>query len=65
MPVVESVNINGKYLEIRSAKGKHALSSILYILQEKNVAVGNVTSNEPTLNDVFLEITGKELRDNV
>lgn len=65
MPVVESVHINGKYLEIKSAKGKHALSSILYMLQEKNVAVGNVTSKEPTLNDVFLEITGKELRDNV
>ena len=65
MSVFESADINEKYLEIRSAKGKHALSAILYMLQEKNVAVGNVTSKEPTLNDVFLEITGKELRDNV
>ena len=65
MSVVESADINEKYLEIRSAKGKHALSAILYMLQEKNVAVGNITSKEPTLNDVFLEITGKELRDNV
>ena len=65
MPVVESADINGKYIEIKSAKGKHALSAILYMLQEKGVAVGNVTSEEPTLNDVFLEITGKELRDNV
>lgn len=65
MSVVESVNINEKCIEIKSAKGKHALSAILYMLQEKNVAVGNVTSKEPTLNDVFLEITGKELRDNV
>ena len=65
MPIVESADINERYIEIKSAKGKHALSAILYMLQEKNVAVGNVTSKEPTLNDVFLEITGKELRDNV
>ena len=65
LPVVESAGLNERYIEIRSAKGKHALSAILYMLQEKNVAVGNVTSKEPTLNDVFLEITGKELRDNV
>ncbi|MFQ9932986.1 MAG: ATP-binding cassette domain-containing protein [Lachnospiraceae bacterium] len=65
MSVVDKVYINEKYLHIKSAKGKHALSSILYYLQEQNAAVGNVTSKEPTLNDVFLEITGKELRDNV
>jgi ABC-2 type transport system ATP-binding protein len=30
---------------------------------EKNVDFGRVNSELPTLNDVFLEITGKELRD--
>lgn len=65
MASVEDVAVNGRYINIKSAKGRHALSSILYYLQEKDVAVGNVTSEEPTLNDVFLEITGKELRDNV
>jgi ABC-2 type transport system ATP-binding protein len=33
------------------------------ILKEKNVSFGRVYSELPTLNDVFLEITGKELRD--
>lgn len=65
MAVVDSVTVNGQYLNIKSVKGKHALSAILYYLQEQKAAVGNVTSEEPTLNDVFLEITGKELRDNV
>lgn len=65
MALVDKVDINGNYLNIKSAKGKHALSAILYYLQEQKAAVGNVTSSEPTLNDVFLEITGKELRDNV
>lgn len=65
MQSVDSVAVNGSYLNIKSAKSKHALSGILFYLQENKAAVGNVTSEEPTLNDVFLEITGKELRDNV
>ena len=32
-------------------------------LKENEVAFGRVYSELPTLNDVFLEITGKELRD--
>jgi ABC-2 type transport system ATP-binding protein len=30
---------------------------------EKNIPFGRVITELPTLNDVFLEITGKELRD--
>lgn len=52
-------------LTIKSLEGKHNLTSILYFLQEKNASVGCVYSERPTLNDVFLEITGKELRDYV
>ncbi|MDD6215591.1 MAG: ABC transporter ATP-binding protein, partial [Roseburia sp.] len=32
-------------------------------LQQRNLSFGRVYSELPTLNDVFLEITGKELRD--
>ena len=39
------------------------LRDILNYLQEQNVSFGRVYSELPTLNDVFLEITGKELRD--
>lgn len=65
MPNINGVTVNNRFIKISSAKGKHILTNILFYLQEKNVAVGNVYSEEPTLNDVFLEITGKELRDNV
>lgn len=65
MKAVAAISVNGRYLNIKSKKGEHLLASLLYFLQERNIAVGNVTSEEPTLNDVFLEITGKELRDNV
>ena len=39
------------------------LVRLLNYLQEQQVAFHQVYSQLPTLNDVFLEITGKELRD--
>ncbi|MCL2081427.1 MAG: ABC transporter ATP-binding protein [Oscillospiraceae bacterium] len=44
------------------ADGRHMIT-ILDILRRGNVAFGRVSSEPPTLNDVFLEITGKELKD--
>ena len=44
-------------------RGKHNLVRILRYLEEQEIQLGRVYSEIPTLNDVFLEITGKELRD--
>ena len=43
--------------------GSHNLIRVLSYLQEKELPFGHVATQLPTLNDVFLEITGKELRD--
>ena len=43
--------------------GKHNLIHVLDYLKGKEIHFGQVYSELPTLNDVFLEITGKELRD--
>ena len=43
--------------------GEHNLVHILSYLTDNNVPFGRVSTELPTLNDVFLEITGKELRD--
>ena len=43
--------------------GKHNLVHILDYLQKNEIGFGRVYSELPTLNDVFLEMTGKELRD--
>ena len=45
-----------------AADGRH-LISILDVLRHNSVSFGCVSSEPPTLNDVFLEITGKELKD--
>ena len=43
--------------------GKHNIVKILDYFQDNNISIGSIYSKQPTLNDVFLEITGKELRD--
>ena len=41
----------------------HNLVDILDTLRAGGASIGRVWSEPPTLNDVFLEITGRELRD--
>ncbi len=60
---VFSVNYDNNQLKIKCSGGKHNLIRILDYLQENSISFGRVFSELPTLNDVFLEITGKELRD--
>ena len=50
-------------LKIYCSGGMHNLVDVLHILQEQQIAIGRVYTTLPTLNDVFLEITGKALRD--
>lgn len=60
--IITAENQNG-ILTIRSAKGKNNLENVLETLKREQVSFGKIYSELPTLNDVFLEITGKELRD--
>lgn len=50
-------------LQVKCSSANHNLVRILHYLQEQEISFGRVFSQQPTLNDVFLEITGKELRD--
>ncbi len=50
-------------LKIYLAGGTHNLLNIMDALKTSGAAFGQVYSELPTLNDVFLTITGKELRD--
>lgn len=58
-----SVDLSGSQLTIKSSRGKNNLIPILDLLKHRDIQIGKVFSEPPTLNDVFLEITGKELRD--
>jgi len=50
-------------LKVYCSGGKHNLIRVLEVLQKHDLYFGQVVSVLPTLNDVFLEITGKALRD--
>lgn len=60
---VVSVTYDNGSLIIKSNKGKSNIPSVLHILNENKLQFDNIHSQTPTLNDVFLAITGKELRD--
>ena len=53
---------DGKLI-IKCSGGKHNLIRIMDYVQSHDLPCGRVYSELPTLNDVFLEITGTELRD--
>lgn len=63
LPHVFDISYEEQILKIRLSSAKHNLVRILNYMQEHDLAFGRVFSELPTLNDVFLEITGKELRD--
>ena len=50
-------------LTIKCNGGRRNINHVLDYLDENNIDYDRIHSELPTLNDVFLEITGKELRD--
>ena len=60
---VLSVELSSGELVCTCEASPHNLVDILDTLRAADVALGRVWSEPPTLNDVFLEITGRELRD--
>lgn len=69
---IESIrNLNHVYdvhymsdkLTIKCSGGKHNITHVIEYLSENDINYDRIYSELPTLNDVFLEITGKELRD--
>jgi ABC-2 type transport system ATP-binding protein len=63
MPHVASVSYTDHLLVVRSTRNGGNLEHVLDFLRREHVQYGKIHSMLPTLNDVFLEITGKELRD--
>lgn len=63
LPHVFDLKYEKQVLTLRCTGAEHNLIHILNYLQEHHLPFGRVFSELPTLNDVFLEITGKQLRD--
>ena len=57
------VSYENNQLKIYFSGGCHNIIHVLDFFEKNNLSFGQVYTQLPTLNDVFLEITGKELRD--
>lgn len=63
LPHVLEASLDGDLLSISCEASDHNLADVLAALRAGGANLGRVTCAPPTLNDVFLEITGRELRD--
>ncbi len=63
LPAVLRADYGDGHLKADCKGNGHPIIDVLDLLRQNGVAFGQVFSEPPTLNDVFLEITGKQLRD--
>ncbi len=63
MEQVEEVTYHGHTLVVTYRKGKNNLVELMDFFKKEKISYDKIYSQRPTLNDVFLELTGKELRD--
>lgn len=64
LPGVRSARCDGSVLHIASHRSQSCLYDTMEYLKRQSIGYGKIFCEPPTLNDVFLEITGKHLRDN-
>ncbi len=60
---IDQASYDGTSLVIHYQKGKNNLLTLIEYLKTKEIYYSKIYSERPTLNDVFLDLTGKELRD--
>lgn len=63
LPEVQEVVYKNGILEVSYENEKNNLENIIDFLKSNQIKYKKIYSERPTLNDVFLELTGKELRD--
>ena len=61
LPYIESVRIEGRWLDVKYKKGRNNLITLLECLSKAGIQIGDISNRAPNLNDVFMELTGKEL----
>lgn len=60
---ITNVSLKENKIEILTPNAQQVLQDILFILSKENVTVRNISLQEPDLENVFLALTGRNLRD--
>jgi ABC-2 type transport system ATP-binding protein len=63
LPAVREVTVDGQALRLSVAQGEEALPLMLRALDGEAIRMESVQLARPTLDDVFLTLTGRSLRD--
>jgi ABC-2 type transport system ATP-binding protein len=63
LPAVREVIVDGQALRLSVARGEEALPAMLRALDGEAITMESVKLARPTLDDVFLTLTGRSLRD--
>jgi ABC-2 type transport system ATP-binding protein len=61
VPGVQSVDVHGNELIIATGSGPATISPVAVALASCEVTVSELTLRTPTLDDVFLELTGTHI----
>ena len=62
VPGVDQVDVHGDEITVRALDGSAVLSPVAVALDGCGVKVRDLTLREPTLDDVFLEMTGGHIQ---
>ena len=60
---VREVRVDGKTLRARSDDGARAVPAVLQALEAAGAPVASVTVSRPSLDDVYLRLTGRSFED--
>jgi ABC-2 type transport system ATP-binding protein len=63
LPAIQQVSYQNQQLEITSADLEQTMLPLLEYLQQEKIVYANIHTQQVSLNDVFLTITGRQLRD--
>jgi ABC-2 type transport system ATP-binding protein len=63
LPYVQGVNANAGYLQIGVDHGNRRLADIVTAVNQDSFQIEDISVAKPTLGDVFLKHTGRQLRD--
>lgn len=63
LPKVDKVTQNGKTFILHTREASSTLIEIVHLQEQNKLHLGNITVRSATLEDVFLELTGRALRE--
>jgi ABC-2 type transport system ATP-binding protein len=63
LPFVQAVNASERFIQIGVDSGNRRLVEVVSLAQNNSFTIEDISVTKPSLGDVFLKYTGRQLRD--